>query len=112
MSNRPDRVGKTLVSTWFRACEMQYSALKGYTADEDWASETRIRGTLLTTNDLSRCPMLDPSLRKTALARTSNAARISCVAVVWRSPWEASVRSRPKEDIDRVGSFTWYLLCR
>lgn len=78
MSNMPDKVGKTLVSTCPRACVMQNSASKGY-MDDDAANELRIRGTLLTTYDLSRWPdvLEPPELLYAALARTSKEARIS-----------------------------------
>ena len=63
---------------------MHDSELKGITdAEAVVAMEPSIRGTLFTTKDLSKWPPAwELSLWNTALASTSNEARMSCTAAV------------------------------
>ena len=77
MSNKPDKVGKTLVSTCLSASVMQSSALNGYMGEDEAASEHNINGTLLTKYDFSKWPVFAPSFLKTAFAKTSKDASIS-----------------------------------
>lgn len=83
-SNISDAVGKTLVSTRFSASVMQNSD----DVVENWGENSwqRSSGTLLTRNDFSTCASLWASLRKTALARTSNEARMRSMAPDCVSP--------------------------
>lgn len=82
-SNMADNVGKALVSIRLSASEIQYSGLKGCSGDA--AKDASSNGSLLMRYERSRCADFWPSLRKTALARTSNDARMRSIARLWPS---------------------------
>jgi hypothetical protein len=104
-SNIEDKVGKAFVSTLRRASVMQYSGVKG--GNICLLRLEMSRGSLFIRYDLRRCVAFGPSFRKTALARTSNDARMRSMVADCTSPWhrrqsKKSARERSKHHLPGI----------